>query len=77
MAGSDLDAVFFDVMKSSGVVAKELVIEGKWRFLRNKIIGSRAYFYCVEVNNRTSHFNRPPYFDFSQSARGAKLAKTG
>ena len=67
MTGSDLDVVFFDVTKSSGVVAKELVIEGKW----NKMIGSRAYFYCVEVNNRISHFNIPPYFDFSQSTRGA------
>ena len=76
MAESDLDAIFFDVTKSSGVVAKELVIGGKWRFLRNKMIGSRAYFYCVEVSNRISHFNRTPYFDFSQSAMGAEPTHT-
>ena len=43
MAESDLDAVFFDVTKSSGVVAKELVIKG----IRSKMIGSQAYFYLV------------------------------
>ena len=51
MAGCDLNAVFYDVVKSSGGKGKELILDDRWRFYRNKIIGSRAYFYCVQVNN--------------------------